>query len=312
MTTTSYPIKDQPIPHSQWRSLFEGRSGIIGYQAGRTSNLPLTLSSTDNTATVGTGRFDYRGFTLEVTAPHGLTLAPATSADIPYVIGIMYDPAKEGDTLGPLALFAQPKASLTVPTGGSYVMLYGVTRKAATVLSQALPVDFRYYESSPIFWPQSPTGAASGLLGTNPNPADFPYGQVLIQPYPYNVMVRRGGVGTENWDSVTNPAWADLQLAGYLENRIGVAGYRVTDGMLQLSGHVGKSDKTNFGRVPDYARVVIATVPTTATPSVRRIMETSWQGLALRVEIEPTGTIYASPWVAGVNDIPLDNISFRL
>lgn len=253
MTTTSFPLSyveggpDANISHAQWRQLF---SRAPGYYDPDENGMNLTLSSTDDTATVSTGKYGFKGFALRVTAAHGLTLAAAVGSAKTYSIGIMYDPAKESDPAGPLYLAAPLKTGIATatPSGGDFETLYEVTRQPSQVLSQAVPIDLRTWAYGAIFRATDAT----------PDPAAYAYGQVLVQTNPtgtflLDLLVRRGGSDAPYWQSLTAPSWAALSLpSGITATGSTAAQWGRSAGKIELAGLVKRSSGALFVAGTEY------------------------------------------------------------
>jgi hypothetical protein len=252
MTFSSYPVVGSPIPHLMWRALLSGTDGISDPTTGL---LGLTLSSVSDVATVGTGRYTYRGFQLDVTVPHGLTLAPATTTPKTYQIGVMYNPADESLPAGPLSLQGLLKTAITPPSGGSWTPLHEVTRTAATVLSASTATDLRRWAMTPA------VRIDTGL----PPAAESAWGQVLIQDVGaagLDVAVRRGGIGAETWKRMLGPSWTNCTLtSGYVAlSPESVPRFTISGGLTRFEGAFKRSPAqpfyashgtyTNVGAVP--------------------------------------------------------------
>lgn len=189
MTTTSFPIKDVNISHTMWRDLFGATAGIFD---PLNEGLGLTLSAVSDVATVATGKYRFRGFDLKVTVAHGLTLAAAVGSPKTHIIGILYTAADEDAADGPLSLTSYLSGS--EPDIDTFAPLYKVVRQPSQTLNLAAVTDLRQWVLPPIF-------RQGGAL---PDPADHGYGQILFQNFPESsslrdVLVRGGGVGTEEW-----------------------------------------------------------------------------------------------------------------
>ncbi|MGN6245105.1 MAG: hypothetical protein ACTHQ3_15745 [Motilibacteraceae bacterium] len=248
MTTTSYPIVGTNIDHAQWMQLHSRPAGF--FDPEHVGWFSITLSSTDDTATIGVGKYQFRGFAIRVTAAHALTLAAAVGSAKTYTIGIMYDPAKEADPAGPLYLAAPVKTAITVPSGGDFCPLWDVTRQPSQVLSQAAIVDRRLW--------QYPLAFANA---NRPAPTDFSFGQVLITTgYPsgvgmLDIHLRSGSTaGSEAWTSLLSPSWQNMALAtGLVVPYVSVPPqYARVAGRMELQGAIGRSGGTKFVAGTEY------------------------------------------------------------
>lgn len=213
MTTSSFPIVGQKIDHAQWRELMGRTAGFLNPSAAGL-NLGLPVGGGNNaTVSIG-GPYQFRGFGLKVTATHSLSLPAATTAAKIYSVGIMYDPAKESDAAGPLALYAAESNAVVIPSGGDFTSLYRVTRQPGETIDLATYTDLRQWAYQPIFRYDT----------IMPNPANYPYGQPLTQNvaagFGPDWFVRRGDAGTEIWDPLLSRPWSPLSLVG------GTSGYR--------------------------------------------------------------------------------------
>ena len=302
MTTTSHPIVDVNVDHAQWRGLFSDvADGIVGADGSSSSDLRLTLSSTDNTATIGLGRLRYRGFELEVTAAHALTLPAATSSPITYTLGVVYDPAKESDALGPLAL----AASATVPAGGSFMTLYQVTRQVGQVLSAATVAEFRTFcGPSLVVLP----GATKPVTGV-------PVGAHLWDGADLWVMTHNAGRTGKQWSNITNPAWTTITLAASWSPGVPAPAWRVKDGDVELSGFAGLASAAGVGLI------TLGYLPAVAQHSgaVVRIHGVATSGSGYRAVLEVWGKATASPgrvdvrfYDSGITGVGITGMSYAL
>lgn len=138
MTTTSFPITGDNITHGQWANL-----GGVG--DGIRKGDPFVLSPTTNDLTVPSGtHIGFRGFLLDVTTDHLLTL-PAVTSDTTYRVAVMYDPANEAAAGGPLSLVAPVVGSEGVPAGGALLPLQDITRRNGVALNASTVQDYRYF-----------------------------------------------------------------------------------------------------------------------------------------------------------------------
>ena len=106
--------------------------------------------------------------------------------------------------------------------------------------------------------------ATSGL----PVSALWAYGdKVLVSPqdgYGIDLAVRRGGDGTEYWDTMLTRPWYNLSLAsGYRTQGGQTPQYRVVGDMLQLRGRVERTSGATF----DNTYRTVVGVPTNAAPA---------------------------------------------
>lgn len=183
MTTASYPVTGQNITHAMWSDL--GRRHHQGIDTGMT----MTLSSTTDIATIAVGRASFMGFELEVTDPHALTL-PAVATTKTYVVGVLYDPADEAATEGPLSLVVGVKGLITVPTGGALWPLYEVTRQPSQTLNLAAVVSYRALRMTTLYEPSAGVELPDKAFVQGP--------QMIVRPN--GVWVNAGG----------NTAWASV------------------------------------------------------------------------------------------------------
>lgn len=200
MTTTSYPKSAQNFPTAQWRQVFDGQTGVVGSDGSATTSVDLGLSSTDNNASVKAGKVWYRGYILDIDAADPLStfaLAAATGPQLTYSIGVMFDPAAEAT--GPLSLYHALKTAIVIPTGGSYLPLYEVTRSPSQILSAATKVDLRRF-----LGPQVTVAGQAGL------PATAPVGTRAFDGVDQWVRSRNSSGTGAQWDNLTNPAWTAI------------------------------------------------------------------------------------------------------
>ncbi|WP_426566373.1 hypothetical protein ACPPVT_07455 [Angustibacter sp. McL0619] len=306
MTTVSRPVvasvsgPDANIDHVLWRTLFDDAGGIVladgsasGLDINHSGDLRLTLSAVDDTATVGVGYYRYRGFELHVSPAHGLTLAAVTGSAKTYLIGVMYNPANESTDDGPLSLYAALDTAVTIPSGGSFRKVWGVTRQPSQVLSLAAKADYRQYVG-PQLW--APPGV---------RPSDAALGTRLHDGVNDWLRVRNAAATGGEWKCLTLPDWDDLSLTGSvvtgagLTPRIGVAGGRVW-----IEGQVKRSVVgANF--VPD-SDVTLFTLPDELCPArlVEMTLLTSFSGASTsaRLQINTNGVVIlncadSTPWV---------------
>lgn len=221
MTTRSWPISEQPIPHTDWREEWSGADGIIDDLAG--TSLNLTLPGSGDIATLALGKVRVKGFVLVVTSAHAVTLpAVASGPAVTYVVGIKYDPAAEGVSPGgPLSVFALTKGSYSSSGGTAYWPLYEVTRSAAQVLSGATVADQRV-------WVGSEGYAAAGFASISA----LAVGSRLHTPAGDVVRTPAG------WVNRDRPAWVNLSLIGSLQAYTSTPQYTVVRGEVVLRGGI--------------------------------------------------------------------------
>lgn len=311
MTTVSYPLSNTNFTSAQWRQIFDGDNGIIGCDGGGTTSLNLQLSSTDNTATVGLGKVHYRGFVLEVTAGHALTLAAAVGIPRTYTIGVMYDPAAEGT--GPLSLYSAASLNITVPAGGSYMELYQVTRAPSQILSQATRVDLRRYVGPNIM-----------LTANAPLPTDAPLGTRVWDGTNDYVRVRNlSGTGAD-WSNLTSPTWQAITAvssgAGATTTSTTLSGTqtprsRLREGQVILTGTFAKTSGDGFANGSNQLGTLNAAHRPDRTIALSAACEQRNGYNTVRVSIDSAGNVTAfTP--STVADFPhwvcLDGLAFTL
>ncbi len=238
MTTTSFPVVGDNIDHAQWLRVMAGADGIVDSDASSADRewFGLDLSDTGNTAKVKRGKYKLRGFVLQCTAAHGLTLAAAVGSPVVYTVGVMYDPALEADPAGPLYLTAQVKTALVIPSGGVYNPLYEVTRSPSQVLSQAAVVDVRRFVGHSVYLqPSFPLTGVSFPLGT----VAYRNGERLVR------VPDVAGTGTE-WLNLSKPAWQNLSLPSSVRSLGAAVQYAKVNGITTLSGAWEKTDGSSF------------------------------------------------------------------
>lgn len=301
MTTDSYPKVNANFTGGQWRNIFDGAYGIVDATGSAISCGDLVRTNASDAATIKAGlRYLYRGYVLEVTADHAMTLAAATTTPLTYSIGVMFDPANEATN--PLALYSSLKASITIPSGGSFKTLYEVTRATSQTLDLAAVKDFRQYVAEPIL---APALAAADL------PADAPLGTVAYTGSENYLRTRNGTSAV--WSNLTNPAFANLTLlSGAGLSSFGTApASRVRLGQVEVVGGVQKSTPF-FGTA-----TTVAVLPVGQRPGRTWRFATACSynesDTTARVEVAPDGSISILASTGGATDhswVQLDGISF--
>lgn len=238
MTTTSYPVVGDNVDHAQWRSLESGVDGLIDTDASTADRerLGLDLSDLGTTAHIKRGRVRVKGFVLQVTAAHDLTLAAAVGSPVVYSVGVMYDPALESNAAGPLYLNAQVKSSQVIPSGGAYRPLYEVTRNPSQVLSQAAVLDLRRY-----------VGPSLVLADNFPLTGyDFPAGTQAWRAG--ELMVRRpNSAGTAmEWVRTGTPTWTAIALPSSVAAAGTAPAVSKVNGLSVMRGAWRKADNSDF------------------------------------------------------------------
>jgi hypothetical protein len=103
VTTISWPVKDAPITHALWREEFAGQDGITDDTGGDAFKLTLPGSGDVSTLSAG-GKYHFRGYTLQVTVAHSVTLAAVSSGPAKtYDICVKYDPPRPAVRAGTAA-----------------------------------------------------------------------------------------------------------------------------------------------------------------------------------------------------------------
>lgn len=281
MTATSYPLSGANFSTGQWRDVFGGTDGIIDCDGTSETDGRLTLSSVDDTATIAACRVKHRGYILDIDPSESFELAAVTSATT-YAVGAMFDPASEATA--PLALYAADKTAIVIPSSGSYLPLYEVTRQPSQTLNLATVKDLRRFVGPSIV-------VAKGVL-----PDDAPVGARLWDGVDEYYRVRnQAGTGAE-WASLTKPTWQTLTLPSSVVADGTAPAICKVSGVVYFRGAWKKADGSKFlqagGGDGWYS---LGTVPAGYRPSsnvsfsVDHAFDTS--AVNARVEVRTDGTV---------------------
>jgi hypothetical protein len=293
MTTASYPLSSTNFPSSQWRSVFVASDGSAS------TSLDLTLSSVSDAATVGLGKVWYRGYVLEATVAHALTLAAVTGSAKTYSVGVMFDPANEATN--PLALYSALKTAITIPSGGSFHTLWEVTRQPSQTLNLATVADFRTY-LGPRLW----------VPGAN-LPTDAALGTVAYDGANEWIRVRNSAKTGAQWNSVSNPAWTPITVSATWTPGSTAPAARVVGGRLEFSGSATKAAAPVFTA----GVVTLGTVSAAGVPAHFTRIPASAGGILADLEIYGAdsgtpGRVDAHFYTAGANAINISGCSMAV
>lgn len=190
-----------------------GLSGIVNDLTGNSYN--LTLSSTDNTATIAAGTSVVYGWNHSVSGTTTLQVPAVAGSNTTrtHIIALTYDPA---DAVDPypvqLNLYSGVEGggapALTPPTGGLILPLWQIVRSSGVVLSQSAVTDMRRW-----------AGPSQALAVGSPLPSTaVPLGMVLHQ----------GGVVWSRQMISGAPAWVPDSAVDHIGTVATVAGSNIT------------------------------------------------------------------------------------
>lgn len=307
MTAISWPVKDAPIVHALWREEFAGQDGITDDTGG--DAFKLTLPGSGDVATIAAGgKYRLRGFVLQVTVAHNVTLPAVSSGPAKtYDIGLKYDPSLEAAAAGPIAIFAAETGTYSPSGGTAYVVLHKVTRSAAQVLSAAAVADLRTWAAATYY------GAAGSHV------LSYPVGARLILPSGVELLrvpqVSGGVVVGTQWRSTSNPAWTSLTLASGMRLYTGQPQYARIGNELVLRGSVERSNGADLAA--GGVTVVLGTLPAGLRPdaTVRCAAATSIAGASIggRLTIDAgSGDVQFAPIESGCKWTDLGGLRFFL
>jgi hypothetical protein len=256
VTTISWPVKDAPVTHALWREEFAGQDGITDDTGG--DAFKITLPGSGDVATIALGgKYRFRGYTLQVTVAHAVTLAAVSSGSPKtYDVGIKYDPSAEAAAGGPLTVFALETGTYAPSGGTAYVILYKVTRSAAQVLSAAAVADLRTWAAATYY------GAAGSHV------LSYPVGARLILPSGLELLrvpkVSGGVVVGTQWRSPNSPIWTALTLASGMTRFNTAPSWARVGNEIILRGALQRSNGADLAgaQVP----ITLATLPAGLSP----------------------------------------------
>lgn len=304
MTTVSWPVREQPITHELWREEFAGADGITDDLAG--DAFRLTLPSSGDSATIlGSGKYRLRGYILQVTADHTVTIpAVVSGAARTYAVGIKYDPALEAAASGPLTIFSLQKGTFAPSGGTAYSTLWEVTRSAGQVLSAASLLDARSWAASSHY---GGSGAHAGI---------YPVGARLVLSSGLELLrvpdVVSGVVVGTRWRSLSSPVWSPLPLSSFLTTYQDTPSYARLGSEVIVRGSVQRSLSQPIASAGTTA--VIGTLPSGYRPAIlqRFPAAVSFAGSSVsgRLTVGTSGEIQFSPSHDGATWTTLDSIRF--
>lgn len=311
MTTNSWPAAgNNGLTTAEWIRMFDSPDGIVEDYTG--NSMSLSIVSSTNTVTVGTGIVRIQGYYLEVTAAESFTV-PTTAAT--YTVAVCYDPtlnvadgSGNASTLGPCRLVFFAGAQDT--TGGKvYYVLYQGVRAAAQALSGVVWADYRTWSGASVEWPYT---QASPPFGVNAA-GSFPRGSIRYDAANDRALVRTMVAGSLVWKEIGATDFTPFPLASSIVANGSAPQYYVSPGrMVQLVGDVKRSS----GTLGTGSQVTVGTMPAGFRPgAVRGYVCKSFgnpNGTA-RVEVTPTGAVNLLSGASQetITVLNIDGISYR-
>lgn len=290
------------------------------------SGLGVSVTSQVNrTVQLATGSAQGHGIYDQVTAAETLTLDSAAVTTNPRWDAIVLHRDWE-DTTGPSK--GRTTARVVKGTVNSATPVYPATlannpgvavdfvRALVPVLNTGAgtPVDVSVFTpGSPLYWPRT---SGDGL-----DPAQFGYGQAVwkYQPWGGDLLIRRGGVGSEAFDSLLGPPFQPFQLtsgisavngsnmpgATRLGNRVILAGIAIRNGGARFAAGGGTDGNYSIGNIPASLLSGLTNFRTVCTSS---------EAANVTLTINPTAgpNVQATIYGSSCARINLEGLSFRV
>lgn len=164
--------------------------------------------------------------------------------------------------------------------------IYLIRSAAGQTLLQEI-FDIRQWASAPIW----------RLDTTTPSPANYRYGQLLVQPadsQTVDLLIRRGTAGTESWTKILGPEWKNISLAGSFRAVPNFGAFRWTaaGGKIHLEGSAELASGANLSAGTVYT---IGSVPAIVAPertlNFNCLRERGGVSMEARVAVSTTGAI---------------------
>lgn len=243
-------------------------------QAGVGANMDPTISgSTARTVNVSAGRaynhgvrVDYAGGSIQLD-----TIGSGSRWD---AVVLRYDWTTNTGTLAKVNGTAtkQIPAGIQTSPGVTDDLLICLARVTAGQTNTQEIVDLREWSAPPVFWPRDELPPASR----------YRYGQLLLAGLDgSNLYVRRGGVGTETWASLTDPDWTALNLASGAAALNSPPQYRKVGNRVELAGTIKRAaggsliNSTTFGGVTTPDATTVGALPSGCRPKYDRYFNVS-------------------------------------
>ena len=150
----------------------------------------------------------------------------------------------------------------------------------------------------------------------DPNPADFPYGQTLIQPQAAgNRLLIRTGTSTPAFEDMLNPPWVEAtpRAAFVSQNTDRRLRLRVRGGRLEVRGELKLASGGNLVPGGGSGAYGLCDVPTSMQPTDSRFFGTTSDTANVRIWYDAsTAVLRASVFTDQCTYLFLDGVSFPL
>lgn len=268
MTESSGPKVGINFSDAMFSQIMARLDGIVGDTNG--SAYALTLSTTDNTASLGPGNSVSGGFGHSASGatqiPGGIPAVVGSNTTRTDIIAIQYDPSDSTDPFpcqiqrvagvegGSAPSLAAASAGGATPAGGALLPLWQVTRASSQALSQATVVDLRRWTGPTWVIPAGAPLPVTATLGT---------------------VVRKANL---TWIRTLQNGAAAWVPSGPVDHR----GTVPTRGMGALAGAYGLTASTPTPGLP----ITVATVPGVPNLVTARFIVQSYGSAGVSAEIQ--------------------------